>query len=57
MKIFVHENNTYNRKIAVRMKNQKSTYFKKLKLIIVALKLFGVMPFTEDKNGKHFSYT
>uniref|UniRef100_A0A2S2QVJ6 Gustatory and odorant receptor 22 n=1 Tax=Sipha flava TaxID=143950 RepID=A0A2S2QVJ6_9HEMI len=52
--IFVYKNNAYDRKNTVRIKNQKSTYFKQLKLNIIALKLFGVMPLTEDENGPKF---
>jgi hypothetical protein len=55
--IFVYKNNAYDRKNTVRIKNQKSTYFKQLKLNIIALKLFGVMPLTEDENGNNFSYS
>lgn len=32
--------------ITIRTKRKRSSYFKQLKPIIVALKLFGVMPFT-----------
>jgi len=37
--------------IAIRTKRKRSSYFKQLKPIIVALKLFGVMPFTTNRNG------
>jgi len=37
--------------IAIRTKRKGSSYFKQLKPIIVALQLFGVMPFTTHTNG------
>jgi len=37
--------------IAIRTKRKRSSYFKQLKPIIVALKLFGVFPFTTHTSG------
>lgn len=37
--------------IAIRTKRRKSSYFKQLQPIIIALKLFGVMPFTTHPSG------
>jgi len=37
--------------ITIRTKRKRSSYFKQLKPIIVALKLFGVMPFTTHTSG------
>lgn len=36
----------------VRIKTRHFAYLEQLKPIITAMKLFGVMPFTEHKNGK-----
>eukprot|EP00102_Acyrthosiphon_pisum_P020067 XP_016657277.1 PREDICTED: gustatory and odorant receptor 22-like isoform X2 [Acyrthosiphon pisum] len=41
--------------IAIRTKRKKSSYFKQLKPIIIALKLFGVMPFTTHTSGPVFA--
>lgn len=51
--IFNLENCIYDIRtiIAIRTKRKRLLYFKQLKPIIVALKLFGVMPFTTHTNG------
>eukprot|EP00102_Acyrthosiphon_pisum_P027506 XP_016664716.1 PREDICTED: gustatory and odorant receptor 22-like [Acyrthosiphon pisum] len=41
--------------IAIRTKRKKSSYFKQLKPMIIALKLFGVMPFTTHTSGPVFA--
>ncbi|XP_050058056.1 gustatory and odorant receptor 22 isoform X3 [Aphis gossypii] len=41
--------------ITIRSKRKRSSYFKQLKPIIVALKLFGVMPFTTHASGPVFT--
>jgi len=51
--IFKLENSIHDIRtiIAIRTKRKRSSYFKQLKPIIIALKLFGVLPFTTHTNG------
>lgn len=53
-KIFVRDKSIHDfRTITIRIKYKNSSYLEHLKPIIVALKLFGVMPLTENEDGKN----